>query len=56
MLEGDLAVALRDNSIMTSKGPTSSAVPGSGRSCGACSLCCKLAKVVELDRPDGVAR
>lgn len=24
------------------------------RSCGECSLCCKLAKIVELDKPEGV--
>jgi len=27
---------------------------GTGRSCGKCSLCCKLAKVDELDKPEGV--
>lgn len=27
---------------------------GAGRSCGECSLCCKLAKIVELDKPEGV--
>jgi hypothetical protein len=28
--------------------------PVPGRSCGECSLCCKLAKVDELDKPEGV--
>jgi hypothetical protein len=28
--------------------------PAPGRSCGACSLCCKLAQVDELDKPSGV--
>ncbi len=37
---------------MTSKAPTSTTIPG--RSCGECLLCCKLAKIVGLDKPDGV--
>jgi len=37
---------------MSSETKMSTPVPG--RSCGDCSLCCKLAKVDELDKPSGV--
>jgi hypothetical protein len=38
--------------VMSSETKMSTPVPG--RSCGDCSLCCKLAKVDELDKPSGV--
>jgi len=37
---------------MSSEAKAPAPVPG--RSCGACSLCCKLAQVDELDKPAGV--
>jgi hypothetical protein len=37
---------------MSSETKMPNSVPG--RSCGQCSLCCKLAKVDELDKPEGV--
>jgi len=33
---------------------TKTPTPAPGRACGACSLCCKLAQVDELDKPSGV--
>ena len=37
---------------MTSEAQIATPIPG--RNCGECSLCCKLAKIVELDKPEGV--